>query len=84
MYFLNVKTGKYNLGIVPNMIIDRHLHSIRLNEVMKELEEEMFKKEEVKYLLENSYKYFGHLELIKMFYDRMDELKSNKEFNIKE
>jgi hypothetical protein len=35
--FLDVKVGKYNLGVVPNMIINRMIHEISFAVVKKQL-----------------------------------------------
>jgi hypothetical protein len=35
--FLDVKAGKYNLGVVPNMIINRMIHEIRFAVVKQQL-----------------------------------------------
>jgi hypothetical protein len=35
--FLDIKTGKYNLGVVPNMIISRMVHEIHFSVVKQQL-----------------------------------------------
>ena len=37
MYFLDIKKGKYNLGKLPNSIIDKHIHSIKFQKILIEI-----------------------------------------------
>jgi hypothetical protein len=80
IYSLDIKKGKFNLGALPNIIVGKHIHGINYNLVLKEMEQEMDKKEENRQFLQSVYNFYGHKSLLARLFERIDELKNDDEF----
>jgi predicted transcriptional regulator len=80
IYKLDIQNGKYNLGCIPNIIIDRYIHSIDYQNVMIELDNHFVDSFQHQELIKGAYSLYGHAYLLEKFYERIDELKSDSSF----
>jgi hypothetical protein len=55
--FLDLQAGEYNLGVVPNMIIDKFIHEISFVQVTKQLVGRYEHKKNMKIVLEEMISY---------------------------